>query len=120
MALFDSLHDTFARIRQWIEEEVNFFRLHLLFFTLTPLVAAGIFYGVNGEFHIRECPSVDGMEYGRIGMDGYLSRSVAAGPNERGSLCLALQCCGPGTRQYSPTTIKAARKPQVIDILHIP
>ncbi|TFK88517.1 TrkH-domain-containing protein [Polyporus arcularius HHB13444] len=58
MALFDSLHDTFARIRQWIEEEVNFFRLHLLFFTLTPLVAAGIFYGVNGEFHI---PFIDAL-----------------------------------------------------------
>ncbi|KAI0719098.1 TrkH-domain-containing protein [Cerioporus squamosus] len=58
MALLDSLHDTYARIRQWIEEEVNFFRLHLLFFTLTPLVAAGIFYGVNGEFQI---PFIDAL-----------------------------------------------------------
>ncbi|RPD81556.1 TrkH-domain-containing protein [Lentinus tigrinus ALCF2SS1-7] len=58
MALLDSLHDTYARARQWIEEEVNFFRLHLLFFTLTPLVAAAIFYAVNGEFHI---PFIDAL-----------------------------------------------------------
>ncbi|OSD05765.1 TrkH-domain-containing protein [Trametes coccinea BRFM310] len=52
MAILDSVSDYYARVRQWIEEEANFFRLHLIFFTFTPLVAAGIFYGVNGEFHI--------------------------------------------------------------------
>lgn len=55
MATLDTIYDTYARIRQWIEDEVNFFRLHLIFFTVTPLIAACIFYGVNGEFHIREC-----------------------------------------------------------------
>ena len=55
MALLDSLYDTWARVRQWFEEEANFFRIHLTFFTFTPLIAAGIFYGVNGEYHIREC-----------------------------------------------------------------
>ncbi|KAI0761664.1 TrkH-domain-containing protein [Trametes elegans] len=52
MALLDSLYDTWARVRQWFEEEANFFRIHLTFFTFTPLIAAGIFYGVNGEYHI--------------------------------------------------------------------
>ena len=54
MAITDTLYYAYSRVRQFIEEEANFFRLHLLFFTFTPLVAAGIFYAVNGEFHIRE------------------------------------------------------------------
>ncbi|KAI0762545.1 TrkH-domain-containing protein [Fomes fomentarius] len=58
MATLDTIYDTYARIRQWIEEEVNFFRLHLIFFTVTPLIAACIFYGVNGEFHI---PFIDAL-----------------------------------------------------------
>ncbi|OCH94151.1 TrkH-domain-containing protein [Obba rivulosa] len=41
-----------TRIRQEIKEEANFFRLHLLYFLSVPLIAAGIFYGANGEFHI--------------------------------------------------------------------
>lgn len=56
MAVLDVLWDIYDRLRQWIEEEANFFRLHLVYFTFVPLIAAGIFYGVNGEFHIRECP----------------------------------------------------------------
>lgn len=55
MAILDTLWYAYARARQWIEEEANFFRLHLIYFTFVPLIAAGIFYGVNGEFHIREC-----------------------------------------------------------------
>ncbi|KAI0358915.1 TrkH-domain-containing protein [Trametes cingulata] len=58
MAVLDILSDAYDRIRQWIEEEANFFRLHLIYFTLTPLVAAGIFYAVNGEFHI---PFIDAL-----------------------------------------------------------
>ncbi|KAI0666217.1 cation transport protein-domain-containing protein [Trametes maxima] len=58
MAILDLLSDVYSRVRQWIQEEANFFRLHLLFFTFTPLVAAGIFYGVNGEFHI---PFIDAL-----------------------------------------------------------
>ena len=54
MALSDSIYDSYTRFRQWIEEEVNFFRLHLVFFTITPLITSFIFYGVNGQFHIRE------------------------------------------------------------------
>ncbi|KAI0367488.1 TrkH-domain-containing protein [Pilatotrama ljubarskyi] len=58
MAVLDTLSDAYDRVRQWIEEEANFFRLHLIYFTVTPLVAAGIFYAVNGEFHI---PFVDAL-----------------------------------------------------------
>ncbi|KIJ31257.1 hypothetical protein M422DRAFT_104826, partial [Sphaerobolus stellatus SS14] len=31
---------------------LNFYRIHVLVFTFTPLIAAGIFYASNGEFHI--------------------------------------------------------------------
>ena len=54
MAILDSLKDHYTQVRQWIEDEVNFFRLHLIYFTIVPLIAAGIFYAANGEFHIRE------------------------------------------------------------------
>ena len=50
----DTLYYAYARVWQWIESELNFFRLHLIYFTFTPLIAAGIFYAANGEFHIRE------------------------------------------------------------------
>ncbi|KAI0735704.1 TrkH-domain-containing protein [Earliella scabrosa] len=52
MTVLEAIQDHYARVRQWIEEEVNFFRLHLVFFTFTPLIASGIFYAVNGRFHI--------------------------------------------------------------------
>ncbi|KAH9891144.1 TrkH-domain-containing protein [Cubamyces lactineus] len=58
MAISDTLYYAYSRVRQFIEEEANFFRLHLIFFTFTPLVAAGIFYAVNGEFHI---PFIDAL-----------------------------------------------------------
>ncbi|KZT72263.1 hypothetical protein DAEQUDRAFT_26204 [Daedalea quercina L-15889] len=31
---------------------LNFFRIHLLVFTFTPLIFSGILYGANGEYHI--------------------------------------------------------------------
>ena len=45
---------TLGDIHNWLKKELNFFRVHLLFFLLVPLVSAAIFYGANGEFHIRE------------------------------------------------------------------
>jgi hypothetical protein len=42
-------------VRQWLKAELNFFRIHLLFFLFTPLISAGIFYAANGQFQIREC-----------------------------------------------------------------
>jgi hypothetical protein len=32
--------------------ELNFYRIHWLFFTIHPLIWSGIFYGVNGRYHI--------------------------------------------------------------------
>ncbi|KAI0344047.1 TrkH-domain-containing protein [Trametopsis cervina] len=43
---------SFEDIREWCKKELNFFRVHLLFFLLVPLISAGIFYGANGRFHI--------------------------------------------------------------------
>ncbi|KAH8101386.1 TrkH-domain-containing protein [Cristinia sonorae] len=40
--------DTYA----WLKKELNFFRIHLLFFLLVPLISAAVFWGANGRFHI--------------------------------------------------------------------
>ncbi|PIL30855.1 transporter [Ganoderma sinense ZZ0214-1] len=58
MTVLDSLSDQYAQVRQWMQDEANFFRLHLVYFTFVPLIAAGIFYAVNGEFHI---PFIDAL-----------------------------------------------------------
>ncbi|KIK67556.1 hypothetical protein GYMLUDRAFT_257413 [Collybiopsis luxurians FD-317 M1] len=36
----------------FIRHQLNFYRVHVLFFTLTPLIFSGIFYASNGEFKI--------------------------------------------------------------------
>lgn len=38
-----------ARGLEWISARLNFYRIHLLHFTLTPLITAGIFYASNGQ-----------------------------------------------------------------------
>ncbi|KAF7315082.1 Potassium transport protein [Mycena indigotica] len=35
-----------------IRKELNFYRVHILFFTFTPLIFSGIFYASNGRFKI--------------------------------------------------------------------
>ncbi|KAJ7188712.1 cation transport protein-domain-containing protein [Mycena filopes] len=39
---------------QWkaIRKQLNFYRIHILFFTFTPLIFSGIFYASNGEFPV--------------------------------------------------------------------
>lgn len=36
-------------ILRFIHRESNFFRIHLFYFTIVPLITSGIFYGANGE-----------------------------------------------------------------------
>ncbi|KAJ8486785.1 hypothetical protein ONZ51_g4605 [Trametes cubensis] len=36
----------------YLRRHLNFYRVHLLFFTFTPLIFSGIFYAGNGEYHI--------------------------------------------------------------------
>lgn len=38
-----------ARALEWVSARLNFYRIHLLHFTVTPLVSAGIFYASNGQ-----------------------------------------------------------------------
>ncbi|KAI9441617.1 cation transport protein-domain-containing protein, partial [Lactarius indigo] len=35
-----------------LSRNLNFYRLHILYFTFTPLIFSGIFYASNGRFHI--------------------------------------------------------------------
>jgi len=39
-------------------QESNFYRLHLVFFTVVPLIASGIFFAGNGEFIISYIDSL--------------------------------------------------------------
>ncbi|SJX64881.1 related to potassium transporter TRK-1 [Sporisorium reilianum f. sp. reilianum] len=38
---------------RWCGKNLNFYRVHVLVFTFTPLIAAAIFYACNGETHIN-------------------------------------------------------------------
>ncbi|KAL4244289.1 TrkH Potassium Transport [Abortiporus biennis] len=44
--------DTLSDIYDWLKRELNFFRIHLLFFIFVPLVSAAIFWGANGRFPV--------------------------------------------------------------------
>ncbi|KAH9889441.1 TrkH-domain-containing protein [Cubamyces lactineus] len=39
-------------LQAYLRRHLNFYRVHLLFFTFTPLIFSGIFYAGNGEYHI--------------------------------------------------------------------
>ncbi|RDX49309.1 hypothetical protein OH76DRAFT_1403887 [Lentinus brumalis] len=41
-----------GNFKSYVFRHLNFYRVHLVFFTFTPLIFSGIFYAVNGEFHI--------------------------------------------------------------------
>jgi len=47
---------TISAVKELIEREGNFYRIHLLFFTFVPLILSGIFYAANGRYPIRESP----------------------------------------------------------------
>jgi len=42
-------HSKLTRTLEWISARLNFYRIHLLHFILTPLISAAIFYASNGE-----------------------------------------------------------------------
>lgn len=48
----DLWHDRLSRLGHYIRTHLNFYRIHILFFTFAPLIASGIFYASNGEYHI--------------------------------------------------------------------
>ncbi|KAL7414479.1 cation transport protein-domain-containing protein [Mrakia frigida] len=41
-----------------LEQHLNFFRIHLIAFTIIPLFFSGIFYGANGQFRIEYIDSL--------------------------------------------------------------
>ncbi|KAG1782036.1 cation transport protein-domain-containing protein [Suillus placidus] len=43
---------SFSRPWQTIRTHLNFFRIHVIFFTLTPLIFSGIFYASNGKYPV--------------------------------------------------------------------
>ncbi|KLO13675.1 TrkH-domain-containing protein [Schizopora paradoxa] len=52
------LRYAFTRLWHAIRSNLNFFRIHLLAFTITPLIFSGIFFAANGEFHIAYVDSL--------------------------------------------------------------
>lgn len=47
-----SPESSFQKIYSLLSHNLNFYRLHILYFTFTPLIFSGIFYASNGRFHI--------------------------------------------------------------------
>ncbi|KAI0302328.1 cation transport protein-domain-containing protein [Multifurca ochricompacta] len=45
-------HRPFQQFYSFIRHNLNFYRLHIIYFTFTPLLFSGIFYASNGHFHI--------------------------------------------------------------------
>ncbi|KAF9464972.1 cation transport protein-domain-containing protein [Collybia nuda] len=41
-----------------IREHLNFYRVHVMFYTFTPLIFSGVFYASNGQYHI---PYIDAL-----------------------------------------------------------
>ncbi|RSH85304.1 low affinity potassium transporter [Saitozyma podzolica] len=41
-----------TKLKVLLEKQLNFYRLHLLFFTFTPLILSGVMYGVSTAYHI--------------------------------------------------------------------
>ncbi|KAH7102156.1 cation transport protein-domain-containing protein [Auriculariales sp. MPI-PUGE-AT-0066] len=51
----DQRMSLWQHLRHWkvaIFNQLNFYRIHLIIFTFTPLIFSGIFYGANGRYHI--------------------------------------------------------------------
>jgi hypothetical protein len=48
----------FSTISDFVWTHATFYRLHLTAFTIVPLIAAAIFYGCNGAFHVSFLDSV--------------------------------------------------------------
>ncbi|RPD57724.1 hypothetical protein L226DRAFT_512491 [Lentinus tigrinus ALCF2SS1-7] len=42
----------FGNFKSYVLRHLNFYRIHIVFFTFTPLIFSGIFYGANGEFPV--------------------------------------------------------------------
>ncbi|KAI0263834.1 cation transport protein-domain-containing protein [Gloeopeniophorella convolvens] len=43
---------SFQRLASWLRRHLNFYRLHIIYFTFTPLIFSAIFYASNGRYHI--------------------------------------------------------------------
>ncbi|PIL33508.1 transporter [Ganoderma sinense ZZ0214-1] len=42
----------FRNSKRYVLKHLNFYRIHLLFFTFTPLICSGILYAANTDFHV--------------------------------------------------------------------
>ncbi|KAH9050993.1 cation transport protein-domain-containing protein [Lactarius deliciosus] len=47
-----SPESSFQKVYSLLSNNLNFYRLHILYFTFTPLIFSGILYASNGRFHI--------------------------------------------------------------------
>ncbi|KAI0090704.1 cation transport protein-domain-containing protein [Irpex rosettiformis] len=51
-------HDLLSRWRHYARTHLNFYRIHILFFTFTPLIFSGIFYASNGSTKVSYIDSL--------------------------------------------------------------
>lgn len=43
---------------EWIQDELNFFRIHLIVFTFLPLFASVVYWGANGQYKVKYIDSL--------------------------------------------------------------
>lgn len=48
-------------LRRFSGNHLNFYRVHLIYFTFLPLFAASIFYASNGEEEDQQIPFIDAL-----------------------------------------------------------
>ncbi|KAI0078494.1 TrkH-domain-containing protein [Panus rudis PR-1116 ss-1] len=80
-------------LRERIKHELNFFRVHLLFFLFVPLISAIIFWAVNGQFHISFVDSLF-LCYSALTVTGLSTVNLSTTTPLQQAILFVLMCIG--------------------------
>lgn len=84
---------TLRSLSRWCGSNLNFYRVHVLVFTFTPLLAACIFYACNGETHIS---FVDGLYVcvSAMTVTGLVTFNISTANPGQQAILFILMCIG--------------------------
>ncbi|SNX84022.1 related to potassium transporter TRK-1 [Melanopsichium pennsylvanicum] len=78
---------------KWCGKHLNFFRVHVLVFTFTPLIAAAIFYACNGENHIKFIDSLF-VCVSAMTVTGLVTINISTANGGQQAILFILMCIG--------------------------
>ncbi|KAF8301443.1 TrkH-domain-containing protein [Clavulina sp. PMI_390] len=78
---------------RFIYREGNFYRIHLFFFTVVPLIASGIFYGANGKYPVAYVDALF-LTYSSMTVTGLSTVNLSTTTPFQQSILLVLMLCG--------------------------